>query len=135
MIKNIKKLTVLLFVATTMLTFASCNKDDDNNPSGGGISANYPETVNGTYWKWEGGTGDVVRVSVRFAEYGSNCTFSYVDGSYYGYVYNGTFSYANGQGDLEVQSSTQEQLSVDFSVSGTTLTLLLNGGTYSLTKQ
>lgn len=136
MYRNIKKLTMLLFVAATMFTFASCNKDNtDDNPSGGGSSANYPETVNGTYWKWEGGTGDVVRVSVRFAENNSNCTFSYVDGNYYGHVYNGTFSYANGQGNLNVQSSTQEQLSVNFSVSGTTLTLILNGGTYSLTKQ
>lgn len=35
MIKHIKKLTVLLFVAATMFTFTSCNKDN-NNPSGGG---------------------------------------------------------------------------------------------------
>ena len=36
MVKQIKKLTTLLFVAATMFTFSSCNKDDDNNPSGGG---------------------------------------------------------------------------------------------------
>ena len=30
MVKQIKKLTALLFVATTMFTFASCNKDDGN---------------------------------------------------------------------------------------------------------
>lgn len=31
MVKQIKKLSVLFFVAATMFTFASCNKDDDNN--------------------------------------------------------------------------------------------------------
>lgn len=28
--KNLRKLTALLFVAATMFTIASCNKDDDN---------------------------------------------------------------------------------------------------------
>ena len=37
MLKQIKKLTALLFVAATMFTFASCNKDNsDDNTSGGG---------------------------------------------------------------------------------------------------
>lgn len=34
MYKKIKKITMLLFVAATMFTFASCNKDDDNNSDG-----------------------------------------------------------------------------------------------------
>ena len=34
--KNIKKLTMLLFVAATTLAVASCSKDDDNNGGGGG---------------------------------------------------------------------------------------------------
>ena len=38
MVKQIKKLTVLLFVAATMLTFASCEKDDDDNSSSSAIS-------------------------------------------------------------------------------------------------
>ena len=33
MVKQIKKLTALLFVAATMFTFVSCNKDDDNSIS------------------------------------------------------------------------------------------------------
>ena len=53
MFKQIKKITMLLFVAATMFTFSSCNKDnsDDNTSSGGGgSSANYPESVSETVW-------------------------------------------------------------------------------------
>jgi hypothetical protein len=40
MLKQIKKLTAPLFVAATMFTFASCNKDNnDDNPSGSGSSS------------------------------------------------------------------------------------------------
>ena len=49
MIKNIKKLTMLLFVAATMFTFASCNKDDDNND--GGSSAISEANLVGE-WGW-----------------------------------------------------------------------------------
>ena len=35
MVQQIKKLMMLFFVATTMLTFASCNKDDDNGDDSG----------------------------------------------------------------------------------------------------
>ncbi len=48
MLKQIKKITMLLFVAATMFSFASCNKDNtDDNPSGssGNSSANYPESI------------------------------------------------------------------------------------------
>ena len=60
MVKNIKKLTVLLFVAATMFTFSSCNKDNtEDTPSGGGggSSANYPESISQTYWEWGNMTG------------------------------------------------------------------------------
>ena len=45
MYQNIKKLTALLFVAATMFTFASCNKDDGNNGgSGSGSSSSIDES-------------------------------------------------------------------------------------------
>lgn len=51
MFKQIKKLTVLLFVAATMFTFASCNKDNpDDNPSGGGASPETHGRMYGTSW-------------------------------------------------------------------------------------
>lgn len=68
MVKQIKKLTVLFFVAATMFSFASCNKDNsvDNTSSGGGgsSSANYPETIVSTNWNWESSepTNGFVRV-------------------------------------------------------------------------
>lgn len=40
--KNLRKLTVLFFVAATMFTFASCNKDDDND---GGSSGSNTSTL------------------------------------------------------------------------------------------
>ena len=52
MLKQIKKLTALLFVATTMFTFASCNKDNnDDNPSGSGSSSISEANLVGE-WGW-----------------------------------------------------------------------------------
>ena len=53
MFKQIKKLTALFFVAATMFTFASCNKDntDDDNPSGGGSSSISEANLVGE-WGW-----------------------------------------------------------------------------------
>ncbi|MBR6899957.1 MAG: hypothetical protein IKN29_06665, partial [Bacteroidales bacterium] len=77
MYQNIKKLTVLLFVAATMFTFSSCNKDntDDNPSGGGGSSANYPESVSETVWDWEGDANEqgIIRVGISFSLYESNC--------------------------------------------------------------
>lgn len=54
MYKNIKKITMLLFVAATMFTFASCNKDDDNNSgSGGGSSSSISESKLFGTWRFE----------------------------------------------------------------------------------
>lgn len=49
MLKQIKKLTALLFVAATMFTFASCNKD--NNDDNGGSSAISEANIVGE-WGW-----------------------------------------------------------------------------------
>ena len=50
MVKQIKKLTALLFVAATMFTFASCNKDDDNGS--GSLSSIDESKLIGT-WHFE----------------------------------------------------------------------------------
>ena len=42
MINNIKKHTVLLFIAVTMLTFSACSEKENEIPGGGGNSTNYP---------------------------------------------------------------------------------------------
>ena len=51
MLKQIKKLTALLFVAATMFTFASCNKDDENTPNTN--TTDNPAAVADTEWRWE----------------------------------------------------------------------------------
>ena len=52
MVKQIKKITMLLFVAATMFTFASCNKNDDNNGgsgSGGSSSISEAKLIGATF--------------------------------------------------------------------------------------
>lgn len=52
--KNLRKQSVLLFVAATMLLFASCNKDNnDDNPSGGGSSSSISEANLVGEWGWK----------------------------------------------------------------------------------
>lgn len=142
MYKQIKKLTVLLFVAATMFTFSSCNKDnnDDNpsNPSSGGgtSSTNYPESVNGTYWIWSAESGDVVFFSIRFMQNNDQCTMAYTNGNYESRNYNGTFTYSNGSGSMDMERrSTGERMTLAFTVNDSTLTTQLLGVTYSLAKQ
>ena len=54
MYQNIKKVTMLLFVAATMFTFASCNKDADNNGgSGSGSSSSIDESKLIGTWHFE----------------------------------------------------------------------------------
>lgn len=48
--KNLRKMTMLLFVAATMFIFSSCNKDDDDNgSSSGGSTPTLEEQIIG---KW-----------------------------------------------------------------------------------
>ncbi len=88
---------MLFFVAATMFSFASCNKDDtDDNPSGGGggSSANYPETLEQTVWEWEGNAdaNDVVRVGIAFAQYANNCTVTLMRSDYSSLIYRGNYT-------------------------------------------
>lgn len=55
MYKQIKKITVLLFVAATMFTFASCNKDDGNNGGSGGGSSTISEAKLIGKWSFNDG--------------------------------------------------------------------------------
>lgn len=76
MVKQIKKLTMLLFVAVTMLAAASCSKDDD--------SGRYPESVQHTTWEYtdQSHTHEVTYVAVSFlAENTSRVTLKRNDGT------------------------------------------------------
>ena len=116
MYKQIKKLTVLLFVAATMFTASSCSKDDD--------SERYPESVQHTTWEYtdQSHTHEVTYVAVSFLAENE--------------IYRGTYTYSNGSGTLDlVRTTTGANATATFSVDDSTLTLKFNGGTYSLTRQ
>ena len=94
MYQNIKNITMLLFVAATMFTFASCNKDDDSN---GGSSSINEAKLFGT---WHFQNADYRHCDITFntdhtcdvREYHYNYTLSgnTLHGSYtyYSYGYN-----------------------------------------------
>ena len=143
MYKNIKKITMLLFVAATMFTFASCNKDNtEDTPSGGGggsSSANYPETIVSTNWNWESSepTNGFVRVGVFFGE---NNNFTSVTmekaETHLADIYIGTYSYSTGSGSMSLEDQgSHTTASATFSINGNTLTLKMNGASYPLAKQ
>lgn len=130
MAKQIKKIVMLLFVAATMFNFMSCSKDDEEAP------ANYPEKLNGTYYKMTSETDNLWSIVVRFAEKNNTCTFSYGEHDRGSSIYDGTFTYSEGKGTLNLRNkATDEPLTKTFTISGTVLTLTLNGTTYKLDKQ
>ena len=51
--KIFRKMTALLFVAATMFTFASCEKNNDDNLSGDGSSSGISETNLIGEWGWQ----------------------------------------------------------------------------------
>jgi hypothetical protein len=145
MFKQIKNLTLLLFVAATMFTFASCNKDNNNddNPSsgGGGSSANYPESVSETKWSWGSQTGSedingYNMVIVTFSQTGNLTYVTMQRLDYSSNLYRGTYTYSSGNGTMALEDrDSHESASATFSINGNTLTLKMNGASYPLAKQ
>ena len=131
MYQNIKRITVLFFVAATMFTASSCSKDDD--------SGRYPESVQHTTWEYtdQSHTHEVTYVAVSFlAENTSRVTLKRNDGTAVSEIYRGTYTYSNGSGTLDlVRTTTGANATATFSVDDSTLTLKFNGGTYSLARQ
>ncbi len=145
MVQKIKNLTLLLFVAATMFTFSSCNKDNNNddNPSsgGGGSSANYPESVSETKWSWGSQTGSedingYNMVIVTFSQTGNLTYVTMQRLDYSSNLYRGTYTYSSGNGTMALENpDTHEPASATFSINGNTFTFKINGATYPLTKQ
>ena len=143
MYKKIKKITMLLFVAATMFTFASCNKDnsDDNTSSGGGSSANYPESISQTHWEWGNVTGSEAingfnNVIIRFSQTGNQANVTMHKLDYSANLYQGTYTYSSGNGTMALEDrDSHEPASATFSINGNTLTLKMNGASYLLAKQ
>ena len=131
---QIKRLTLLFFVAATMFTFSSCSKDDSDN------IANAPATVADTEWEWSGSnyTSGVIDVEVGFNG-PKLADLIYTDmstGIMQTDVLLGTYTYSNGKGTLTLEDETNNTtVNLSFTVSGTSMTLKFKGTTYTLTKK
>ncbi len=136
MVKQIKKLTLLLFVAATMFSFASCSKDDDNK-----TTSDAPETVADTEWMWRAEDPNSISgvISVRVEFNGPKLAdLTYVDmstGIMQSDALLGTYDYSEGKGTLSLRDDNYNPVNISFTISGTTMTLKFKGVTYSLTKQ
>lgn len=137
MVKQIKKLTALLFVAATMFAFASCEKEDDNN-----TTTDAAETVAGTEWNWSAEDPNSIS-GVIDLQVGFNgpilAELIYTDmstGIMQTDILLGTYTYSNGNGTLTLDDDINNTtVNISFTISGTTMTLKFKGVTYSLTKQ
>lgn len=136
MVKQIKKLTMLFFVAAIMFSFASCSKDDDNK-----TTSDAPETVADTEWKWRADDSNsvhgVIDVSVEFNG-PKLADLTYVDmstGIMQCDALLGTYEYSDGEGKLLLKDDNYNPVNIAFTVNKTTMTLKFKGITYTLTKQ
>lgn len=136
MVKQIKKLTMLFFVAATMFSFASCSKDDDNK-----TASDAPETVADTEWKWRADDPNSVSgvISVRVEFNGPKlASLDYTDmstGIMQSDALLGTYEYSDGEGKLLLEDDNFNPVNIAFTVNKTTMTLKFKGVTYTLTKQ
>ena len=142
MVKQFKKLTVLFFVAATMFTFSSCNKDDGNNQNQNTNTTTEDSVVlDDTEWRWmaedPNSVSGVIDIWVRFN--GPRlAALSYTDmstGIMQSDMLMGTYTYSNGEGALSLTDDDYHSFYISFTVSGTTMTLKFKGVTYTLIKQ
>jgi len=142
MLKQIKKLTALLFVAATMFTFDSCNKDNnDDNPQ--------PDnTIIGTTWThvesgdWFDEENDTIRYYseteyIRFTtETTGQIGNSFVveglpeESSEESYPFSYTYNYPNGT--ISIDELFGEFGMATFTINGDRLTLNLNDDYYPI---
>ena len=140
MIKNIKKLTMLLFVAATMFSLMSCNKENVNNQNTNTTTNDYAAVAD-TEWKWMAEDPNSVAgvISIRVEFNGPRLAdLIYTDmstGLMETEVLMGTYTYSNGSGTLALEDDDYNAVNVSFTISGTTMTLKFKGVTYTLTKQ
>ena len=140
MIKNIKKLTMLLFVAATMFSLMSCNKENVNNQNTNTTTNDYA-AVEDTEWKWMAEDPNSISgvISIRVEFNGPKLAdLIYTDmstGLMETEVLMGTYTYSNGNGTLALEDDNYHSVNISFTISGTTMTLKFKGITYTLTKQ
>jgi len=139
-----KKLFAMLFAAVMAISMVSCGEKDNGtdtpggNGSGGG---NTPSTLDGTMWLYTVGTNSqdgYVYVGVGFEMGMASVNHTYCVGGEQTYeIYSGSYTYTATSGTITlIDIQTQQSVgTATFSISGTTMTLNLQGETYTLTKQ
>ena len=112
-----------------------------NYSSGGGSSANYPESISQTHWEWGNMTGSEAingfnNVIIRFSQTGNQANVTMHKLDYSANLYQGTYTYSSGNGTMALEDrDSHEPASATFSINGNTLTLKMNGASYPLAKQ
>jgi len=133
--QTFKTFAMLLFMAVTVFTFASCNKDDDDSTN----DVNNTIVLADTEWSWSDIDADeIIDLSVEFngPALADLTTTDMSSGIMQVYIYMGTYSVSGSQGTLHLKDDeTDTPFNVNFSVSGNTMTLTYRGVTYNLTKE
>lgn len=138
-----KKLFAIAMVALFATAMVSCGKDNDNGGSGSGGGGNTEITdLNGTMWRYDqGNIGDDGYIGVALS-FISNSLASITITTYHnqsadGVPYGGPWTYANGQGSIELTNKITNEPAgtANFLVRGTELSLQMpGGGAYTLHK-
>ncbi|MBO7490361.1 MAG: hypothetical protein J6T88_08800 [Bacteroidales bacterium] len=135
MVKKIKKIAMLLFVAATVLSFNACGEKENENSDS---NSNDAWMLADTEWNWNDLESDeVFDVTVEFngPKLASLRLWDFSTGIMQLSSYMGTFTYSGGNGTLDLRDSdTDAHVTATFKVAGTTMTLTFKGATYTLTK-
>lgn len=134
MVKQIKKLTMLLFVAATMLSFGSCEKEDTDTSKEDAV------VVAGTEWAWRDDNPEstgVIDISVGFnGPVLADLTYTDMStGVMQTDALLGTYTYAENKGTMTLEGDDNSTVKVPFTVSGTTMKITFKGASYTLTKK
>lgn len=143
-----KKAFSILMVAFALTAMVGCTEKEDNagNSSNGSNGGNNggggtPTTLDGTTWLYQTGTNGqqgFVYAGVSF-DYGMasvNITTNTSGENDYK-IYAGSYTYSGGNGTIVLRNvqTQEEQGTATFSISGSTMTLTVQGQTYTLQKQ
>ncbi len=133
-VQKIKKIAMLLLVATTLVTFGACGEKEEGDVQPSDDSAQ----LTNTHWSYSDEENDV-SVYVDFEEWKRvhvNKTYMY-DGMLTQDLYDGTYTYSAGNGTMTLYNdfSSFSTFETTFKISGSTLTLNLKGETFSLTQE
>ena len=108
-----KKILQVCFIAAMVFGLASCNKEEGGSNSGG--AATTPTSLVGTQWAYNDGEADIT-VSFTTA---SDVSVD-VQTPHGPEHYQGTYTYSNGSGTINLTVGGQE-MTITFTVSGNTM--------------